>query len=385
MYYKSIYLIWFISFFKINKFYDARINLTIIELYFLIKISKLYKIKIVVSNNYSKRRISRFIKNSNILIDFLETNNSEDINFLFTIPDISDYKLGLYFHQINNISIKYYSYKIRKYINGNIIRIGKYGDLIITANICKYGFINYWIYSRYSKIRSDNSKICNNLHEFLNINFINFYQLIKNVINTKKIFIHSHTNSFKKISFIFLIFKILNIKCIFLNNSKQYGHLHIKTDNHFNDSRYVIICPLSNEKAKDLSTDNLILLVNIIKTKKLIPVLVGDNKIKLNLEGLINLSGETDWNDLKNLIIKSRYVVSVDTSIFHLALFYQKNVFLLMSSRLLETKRWIPNNFNNYKYNNVECKGCNASTCKISDDSYCINSNFKNIDFSFLN
>jgi ADP-heptose:LPS heptosyltransferase len=170
-----------------------------------------------------------------------------------------------------------------------------------------------------------------------------------------------------------------------LNNSKQYGYLHVKTDNNSNNSHYVIICPLSNEKAKDLSIDNLILLVNVIKTKKLIPVIIGDKKIKLNITDVINLTGETDWNDLKNLINNSKYIISVDTSIFHLALLYHRNVFLLMSSRLLETKRWIPINFNNYKYNNVECKGCNASVCKISEDSYCINSNFNNIDFSFLN
>lgn len=384
MYYKNILLIWFVSFLKINKFYDARINLTIIEFYFLKKLSIFYKINLVVSNEYSKRRISRFIKNSNILIDYLETINSVDINFLFTLPNITDYKLGLYFHQINKISIKYYNYNIRKYDYGNIIRIGKYGDLIITANICKYSFLNYRIYTRYSKVKSDNSKIKNNLEQILNINFINFCQLIKKTLNTKLLFIHSHTNSFKKINFISLILKIFKIKCIFLNNSKQYGYLNITTEDNFNNSEYVIICPSSNEKAKDLSAENLILLVNIIKNKKLIPVVIGDIKIKLNIQGLINLTGQTDWNDLKNLIINSRYIISVDTSIFHLALFYQKNVFLLMSSRLFDTKRWIPINFRNYKYNDVECKGCNQSKCKISEDSYCINSNFKNIDFSFL-
>lgn len=385
MYYKNIFLIWIFCYFRVNKYYDARVNLTIVEIYFLKIICKFYNIKIVVSNEYSRRRVSKFIKNSIILIDYLAIKNNEDINFIFTIPDIIDYDMGLFFHQINKVSARYYNNKIRKYKNGNIIRIGKYGDLIITANICKYSFDNYNIYTRYSKIISDNSKITDNLKEVLKINFISLLKLIKNVILNKIIFIHSHTHNYKKISYLYLILKLIKIKCIFLNYLNQYGHLTIVNTTKLDNSSYILICPFSNEKAKDLSIENLLFLVNIIKNKNLIPVLIGDKKIKLNIHGLINLTNETDWNDLKSLILNSRYIITVDTSIFHLSLLYNKKVLLLMSSRLVDTKRWIPHNFKNYIYNNVECKGCNSSICKISEDSYCINSNFKNIDFSFLN
>ena len=103
--------------------------------------------------------------------------------------------------------------------------------------------------------------------------------------------------------------------------------------------KYVVICPTSSRKEKDMPYETL---VEVIKSIGLTTILVGNGKEaniisenikKENLENLVDLTGKTNISQVADIMSKAEAIVSVDTGTLHLACALNKPIIALFYNK----------------------------------------------------
>ena len=89
---------------------------------------------------------------------------------------------------------------------------------------------------------------------------------------------------------------------------------------------YIVICPTSSRKSKDMPYSNLVDVVKRMSNYKFVLVgkgkeadIISENINKENLGNLIDLTDKTGIKELADIMAKSKGVISVDTGTLHLA------------------------------------------------------------------